>query len=501
MRRESDIPVIFSGKEEEGFLKKGTGINSIFKKLKKLSRNRDYPDNTEVETDDDQHISLSAEDSDEPEVHSVTIYDSNGSEATRFDTDCADRNGTESVMSESTADNGVDRVDEEENYEVKAEELFETPQTAPGFVSQDEGSPIDYPETVFIEEPDPLYSGEVIEIEGPYNVTGDFDEMHEEHKTDVAVDDNAWEAQDTGHPHNGAGFDGEANETGHHGANSLKLTSSDLEKISSPLKFVKELKRNGIKADKFEKKLRYEQLLRGLQLECSKLQQSVKRNSEKVIVIFEGMELSGKYDTIRKITKYMDPTGARVVSLGERSDAEKQEWFFERYTKHLPKNGEMVFFNRSWYDRGVMEPVHGLCSDEEYGRFLTQAPEFEYMLIENGYKLVKIWLSVTSKQQNRRLQALAEEGLANWKLSPFDDSYLERWSESKKYRNLMFSWTDKNYSPWIIISSKKRKKARLESMRHILSTLDYDGKQDAAVSIVPNAMIVRRFHRSMIAED
>lgn len=489
-------------------MKKGSGINSIFEKLKTLARKNGSEDSSlsvfNADDEEETHISFTAEDSVEPESHSVTIYDKNGSEGEPVPS-------TESSQKEDFDAVSVPIINSEqpeylgEVYEVSVENEIELPPMAPEFVSDGIEAPLESPEPV-IEDTSDILNGDYERYEAvSEDKAGGYKEMYDENEMN-SVPGNEWESEDANQDLQAERDTNraEAEIDGNSGTSRetvLELTSEDLESISSPVDFVNQLNQKGVKAGMFVKKLRYEEKLRALQHECAKFQQSVKRNNERVIVIFEGMELAGKFDTIRKFTKFMDPRGVRTVSLGERSHDEKQEWFFNRYTKHLPKPGELVFFNRSWYERGVLEPVHGLCTDEEYGHFLTQAPEFEYMLIEEGYKIIKIWLSVSSKQQNQRLHAIAKEGLMNWKLSPFDDSYLQRWAEANKYRNMMFSWTDKNYSPWVIISSKKRKKARLEAMRHVLSTLEYDGKQDATVSLVPNAKIVSRFHRSMMNEE
>ncbi len=514
MRRESDLPEIFS-EENEGVLKKGTGISSIFQKLKNLSRKKSGEENESIaldqETGDEKHISFSAEDSEEPEIHSVTICDANG-----IDTESVHTEAVDLGEADSGGDDGIEYEELEpeyvgEIYEVVVEEDVEMPLSAPAFVLRGNETELESPSTVINDEHDSQYDENGVS-NGFHSedTNGGNDDMYEEYDSDLAdkesreyQEKNA-DHQDTyaeQHQNLGENAYSSESEGKQIRASELVLSSEELNRISSPRGFLQELDKQGVKAKKFEKRLRYKETLRGLQHECVKLQQSVKRNNERVIVIFEGMELSGKFDTIRKFTKYMDPRSVRVVSLGERSQDEKQEWYFQRYTRHLPKPGEIVFFNRSWYDRGVLEPTRRLCTDEEYGKFLTQAPEFEYQLIENGYKLIKIWLSISSKSQKRRLETIADNGLRNWKLSPFGNDYLEKWPQSKKYRNLMFSWTDKNYSPWTIVSSDKRKRGRLETMRHVLSTLDYDGKYEAAVSITPDARIDKGFHRSMINED
>jgi len=539
MRKESEISSISLDKDKD-LLKKGTRINSIFQKLKVLSNNqREEGKTPEIgshgeEIEEEQHISFTSEDSKKREAHSVNVYEPNETgpdydellpsenqeaksepdlpkEAGKDEEALLKRYPTYTTESEVIVPLSAEKDEgshygEQEKVEVK--ETIELSPVVPEFVLSPHETELESPGPIipdtYVEmivdaesHEDRFYSAETIEGENDmfehYDLDrGESKEVHEQHDSAREHEDTQFEQQTA---------DQESVESKERKESSLKLSAKDLNRITSPLEFVESLNSQGVKAGRFVKNLRYEETLRALQTECVKLQRSVKRNNERVVIIFEGMELSGKFDTIRKFTKYMDPRAIRMVSLSERTQEEKQEWYFQRYTKHLPKPGEIVFFNRSWYDRGVLEPIHGLCTDEEYGHFLAQVPEFEYMLIENGYKVIKIWLSISAKQQKGRLNAIADDPLTNWKASPFDEGYLERWSNAQKYRNLMFSWTDKNYSPWMIVSSKKRKQARLETMRHVLSTLDYDGKEDAAVSLKPDASVVNRFHRSMITDD
>lgn len=278
------------------------------------------------------------------------------------------------------------------------------------------------------------------------------------------------------------------------------LSADDLDKIESPLAFVKELKKQKPRPEKFLKRLEYEQTVEKLQLELAKLQRSVMKNGERVIVIFEGMDLSGKFSSIRTFTKYMDPRSVKVVSLRERSDDEKDQWYFQRYMDHLPGKGEIVFFNRSWYERGFIEPIHGMCTDHEYGQFLSQTPDFEYMLCEHGVKIIKIWLAVSADELEVRHAELERNPALRGSEGPIDESSRERWAEASKYRNIMFSWTDKSFSPWTIISADKKNRMRVQSMKHVLSSVDYEGKNEAQVPVTPDATLVRRFHRSMIKE-
>ncbi|MCG6870665.1 MAG: polyphosphate kinase 2 [Gammaproteobacteria bacterium] len=243
-------------------------------------------------------------------------------------------------------------------------------------------------------------------------------------------------------------------------------------------------------------KLRYEQELERLQIELVRLQRSVQLSGRRVAVIVEGRDAAGKGGTIRRFIEHLNPRSARIVALTKPTEVQKGQWYFQRYTEHLPDPGEMVFFDRSWYNRAVVEPVMNFCTKKEYRIFMQQVPEFEHMLYEDGLELVKFWFSIGKQVQEDRFVSRRVNPLKQWKISPVDEKAQENWELYTKYKEDMFSKTHTSYSPWIIVKANDKKKARLESMRYLLSTLDYDGKENAGASLAPDPDVVLRYHRS-----
>jgi polyphosphate kinase 2 len=222
--------------------------------------------------------------------------------------------------------------------------------------------------------------------------------------------------------------------------------------------------------------LEYEAKLRDLQIELLKLQNHIKATGQKVLMIFEGRDAAGKGGTIKRITEHLNPRGARVVALDKPSDVEKTQWYFQRYVAHLPSAGEMVFFDRSWYNRAGVEPVMGFCTQEEHKEFLHEVPEFEKMLVNSGIKILKFYFSVSKKEQQKRFKKRETDPLKQYKLSPVDKLSQDLWDKYTiaKYSMLLASNTE--YAPWNIIRSDNKKQARLETIKHILRNFDYPEK-------------------------
>ena len=222
--------------------------------------------------------------------------------------------------------------------------------------------------------------------------------------------------------------------------------------------------------------LEYERELTKLQIELLKLQNHVKEKGLKILMIFEGRDAAGKGGTIKRITEHLNPRGARVVALEKPSDIEKTQWYFQRYTQHLPSAGEIVFFDRSWYNRAGVEPVMGFCTTEEHHEFLREVPEFEKMLVKSGIILMKFYFSVSKKEQLKRFKKREVDPLKQYKLSPVDKESQNLWEKYTiaKFSMLMASNTD--IAPWIVIRSDDKKKARLNCIRHILSNIEYEKK-------------------------
>lgn len=223
--------------------------------------------------------------------------------------------------------------------------------------------------------------------------------------------------------------------------------------------------------------LDYEEELKPLQIELLKLQNHVKDKGLKILMIFEGRDAAGKGGTIKRITEHLNPRGARVVALDKPSDVEKTQWYFQRYTQHLPSAGEMVFFDRSWYNRGGVEPVMGFCSEEEHKEFLHEVPEFERMLVNSNIILLKFYFSVSKNEQAKRFKERKTDPLKQFKLSPVDAKSQALWDKYSiaKYSMLLASHTE--YSPWVIVRSDNKKKARLNCIKHVLKTVDYESKK------------------------
>lgn len=228
-----------------------------------------------------------------------------------------------------------------------------------------------------------------------------------------------------------------------------------------------------------------------LQAELLKVQIWAQETGQKFVMLFEGRDAAGKGGTIKRFTEHLNPRFARVVALNKPTETERGQWYFQRYIEHLPTAGEMVFFDRSWYNRAGVERVMGFCSSEEYLEFMRQAPEMERMLTRSGIQLFKFWFSVTPDEQRRRFAGRETDPLKRWKLSPIDKASLGLWDEYTAAKEAMFFYTDTADAPWTIIKSKDKKRARLNCMKHFLSSVDYPGK-DLEVVGTPDPLIVGR---------
>ena len=233
----------------------------------------------------------------------------------------------------------------------------------------------------------------------------------------------------------------------------------------------------------------YEKHKAELQIELLKLQDWVRTTQQKIVVLFEGRDGAGKGGTIKRFMEHLNPRGARVVALEKPTDREKSQWYFHRYVQHLPAGGEIVFFDRSWYNRAGVERVMKFCSPNEYLEFMRQTPELERMFVRSGIRLFKYWFSVTREEQLRRFEARKNEPLKMWKLSPIDRQSLDKWDDYTEAKEAMFFHTDTADAPWTIIKSDDKKRARINCMKHFLSQLDYTGKDEHIVR-TPDPLIV-----------
>ena len=257
----------------------------------------------------------------------------------------------------------------------------------------------------------------------------------------------------------------------------------------------------GISSPKVLDVLAYEKQLRDLQIELVKLQQWVLKEKKRVAVIFEGRDAAGKGGAIRRFMEHLNPRSSRLVALNKPTNVEKGQWYFQRYIKELPNPGEIVFFDRSWYNRAVVEPVMGFCSDKEYNDFLVQVPEFEHMLYEDGLIIIKFWLSISKEEQLKRFNARNNNPLKRWKFSPVDKKGQELWDTYTHYKDEMYSKTHTTYCPWMIIKTNHKKTARLEAMRYVLSRFDYYGKKETSTLLTPDPNVVMRYYRSNFQID
>ena len=252
-----------------------------------------------------------------------------------------------------------------------------------------------------------------------------------------------------------------------------------------------------VNLDPIKAKIEYEEELAHLQFELQKLQEWIRLEKKRVVIIFEGRDAAGKGGSIRRFRRFLNPRSARVVALTKPTDVERGQWYFRRHMKEMPNPGEIVFFDRSWYNRAVVEPVMGFCSDEEYNLFMQQVNEFEHMIYEDGVHIIKFWFSISKKEQNRRFESRLTNPLKQWKISPVDLESSNMWDRYSRYIREMFVHTHTNFSPWIVIKTDVKRQARLESMRYVLSQFDYKGKNIEDSALYPDPNIVHRFYRSL----
>ncbi|WP_223880397.1 MULTISPECIES: polyphosphate kinase 2 [Vibrio] len=226
----------------------------------------------------------------------------------------------------------------------------------------------------------------------------------------------------------------------------------------------------------------YERHKHELQIELLKLQGWVKENNERIVILFEGRDAAGKGGTIKRFMEHLNPRGAHVIALEKPNARERNQWYFQRYIQHLPTKGEIIMFDRSWYNRAGVEKVMGFCGDDEYLEFLRQTPELERMLANSGIRLFKYWFSVSRAEQFRRFKSRQNDPLKQWKLSPVDMASLSKWDDYSRAKDAMMFHTDTKDAPWTIIRSDDKKRGRINCMRHFLSLIDYPGKDHDVVN-------------------
>ncbi len=270
---------------------------------------------------------------------------------------------------------------------------------------------------------------------------------------------------------------------------------SELEKASRRKDLIRIAEEKNIDISRVLRNLRYEEELRILQAELVNFQRWVTRRKLRVAIIFEGRDAAGKGGTIKRFTEHLNPRSTRVVALSKPTEVERGQWYFRRYIKELPNPGEIVFFDRSWYNRAVVEPVMGFCNKKEYEQFMVQVPGFEHMLYEDGVQLVKFWFSISKKEQKKRIESRLLNPLKKWKFSPVDRRGQELWNKYTHYKEQMFSKTHTTFSPWIIVKANNKKIARLESIRYVLSHFNYTKRTNHKTSLLPDPNVILRYYR------
>ncbi|MBU2737459.1 polyphosphate kinase 2 [Acidithiobacillus concretivorus] len=237
-----------------------------------------------------------------------------------------------------------------------------------------------------------------------------------------------------------------------------------------------------------DEKAHYKAELRALQIELVKLQRDIIRKNEKILVLLEGRDSAGKDGSIKRIIEHLSPRETRVVALSKPSDKEESQWYFQRYIEHLPSAAEMVFFNRSWYNRAGVEKVMGFCTDQQYEEFFAEVTNFEGMLVRSGIHLFKFYLDISRDEQKKRLESRKDDPLKQWKTSPIDEKALKHWKDYSEARNIMFARSHSPFAPWIIVNANDKKVARLQLIKGILSRLSYTGKDE--MQVLPDQSIV-----------
>lgn len=255
---------------------------------------------------------------------------------------------------------------------------------------------------------------------------------------------------------------------------SKKLSERDVELLNSKIGLHTLLKNKRVNLSKSLAEAKYLVGLKKYQEELIKLQNWVIKNDKKVVVIFEGRDAAGKGGAIRRMTEYINPRNFRIIALNIPTDDERKQWFFQRYINQLPKPGEIVFFDRSWYNRAVVEPVNEFCTEKEYKVFMSQVNDFEKMLIQSDTYLIKFYFSITKKEQEKRFDDIKSNPLKRWKMTAVDEKAQALWDEYSKYKSKMFETTDTKLAPWVIIDANQKAKARLNALKYLLKTIPYN---------------------------
>jgi len=252
------------------------------------------------------------------------------------------------------------------------------------------------------------------------------------------------------------------------------LTESQIEKLNTKKALVALLLKEPLNIERSLRYTNYQKRLKKLQIELIRLQTWAINKNERIIIVFEGRDAAGKGGAIRRLTERINPRFMNIVALPKPTEDERSQWYFQRYVEQFPKAGEIVFFDRSWYNRAVVEPVNGFCTQEEYNVFMNQVNEFERMILESGIHLVKIYMSISKKEQAKRFADIKSNPLKQWKMSKLDETAQDLWNNYTEYKNAMFDKTNTKISPWRIIQANRKTSARIEAIQHILKRIPYD---------------------------
>ncbi|UTW60832.1 polyphosphate kinase 2 [bacterium SCSIO 12741] len=272
-----------------------------------------------------------------------------------------------------------------------------------------------------------------------------------------------------------------------------ELTAKDLANITSIKGLKLLLKDKKIDYSKALTIMKYEEELVKLQIELVRWQLSILENNQRVAILFEGRDAAGKGGTIRRFIQHLNPRSFRLVALTKPTEVEQGQWYFQRYSTHLPNQGEIVFFDRSWYNRAVVEPVMGFCSPDQYDVFINQVKDFEQMLIDDGIQLIKLWFNISKEEQKKRFKERETDPLKQWKLSPIDKVAQERWDAFTHYKMEMFKHSHTKKNPWIVVEANNKKIARLESIRYVLSQATYPNKGGSGAFLEVDPDVVRLY--------
>jgi polyphosphate kinase 2 len=253
-----------------------------------------------------------------------------------------------------------------------------------------------------------------------------------------------------------------------------ELSSVNLKKLNSKKGLLALLSKQPLSLEKAIRYVDYQKKLKKLQVELIRMQTWAINNNERVIVVFQGRDAAGKGGAIRRVTERINPRHMRIVALPKPTEDEKSQWYFQRYVEQFPKAGEMVFFDRSWYNRAVVEPVNGFCTNQEYEIFMNQVNDFERMILESGIHLVKIYMSISKREQAKRFAEIKSDPLKQWKMTKLDEKAQALWEQYTEYKNAMFEKTNTAISPWKIIRANRKTEARVNVINHILDQIPYD---------------------------